>query len=61
MVFLRLPSLSEIRPPPGRATKFTKAKQDAKMPAVAFGRSNVVSKNVGSMETTASSDPKFTM
>ena len=61
MVFLRLPTRSEIRPPAGRATRFTKAKQDARIPAVAFGRSKVVSKKVGSIETTASSEPKFTM
>ena len=61
MVFLREPKRSEISPPPGRATRFTKAKQEARIPAVALGRSKVVSKKVGSIETTASSEPKLTM
>ena len=61
IVFFLLPSLSEMRPPAGRATRLTKAKEEARIPAVAFGKSNVVSKKVGNIETTASSEPKLTI
>src|SRR3990172_1718406 len=58
IIFLLL-SLSERIPPRGLAMRFTKAKDAAIKPALVGVNLNVASKKAGSMETTASSAPKF--
>ena len=59
MISLRLFILSERIPPSGLATRLTKAKDDAIIPAFVGVRVKVLSKKAGSIETTASSAPKL--
>ena len=47
-----------MRPPAGRAARLTKANADAAMPAAVGPRPHVSSKKAGSIDTTASSEPK---
>ena len=54
----RRPKRSLIHPPPGRAARFMKAKPEARRAAWVMGRPKVSAKKPGSMETTASSEPK---
>ena len=54
----RLPSTSDSRPPPGRVTRFMKANDEAASPAAPAPRFQVSEKKVGSIDTTASSEPK---
>ena len=56
----RRPNRSLNQPPPGRAARFMKAKPEANNPAFTGSRSKVSMKKNGSMETTASSEPKVT-
>ncbi len=61
--------MSDSNPPNGRATKFTKAKEPATNPAISaviiFSPASFIngaktdSKNMGNIETTASSAPKL--
>ena len=57
MVFRR-PNLSETQPPPGRAAMVMVAKPAEMRPALMGDRPKVSAKNPGSIETTASSEPK---
>ena len=52
--------VAEVQPPLGRATRFMKAKPEASRPACTALSSKVSMKNSGSMDTTASSEPKVT-
>ena len=53
----RDPSRSESIPPVGRATRFMKANAEAANPAALGPRPHVSAKKLGSIDTTASSEP----
>ena len=53
----REPRTSDMMPPAGRAARLMKANAEAAMPAALGPRPQVSAKKLGSIDTTASSEP----